>query len=179
MTTRATELHKQADDQIRALDTLISTAEGSALDLPLRNRGKLGEGTVGAVALLIADNYLRIAAAIGALTTSEQARAGHHIPRWAAHRPPGNRPHESHDDPSIVHERYREPVEAATIIERLTDAHDRLQILAELTDRQLDTVPPRGSTRFADGRRTLAQVIEAMLKHQQTQQATCMRLTSR
>jgi hypothetical protein len=38
--------------------------------------------------------------------------------------------------------------------------------LAELTDGQLDQVPPDGSFRFCDGQRTLEQVLASLLKHQ-------------
>jgi hypothetical protein len=38
--------------------------------------------------------------------------------------------------------------------------------MAELTDDQLDSVPPVGSFRFCDGQRTLEQVVASLLKHQ-------------
>jgi len=57
--------------------------------------------------------------------------------------------------------------------ESLPDMRDRLAegkapigLLADLTDEQLDSLPPVGSSRFSDGRRTLDQVIDAVIAHQ-------------
>ena len=67
---------------------------------------------------------------------------------------------------------YMGPVNAGTITGRLAVARVRLQVLAELNDPQLAFVPPAGCMRFADGRRTLEQVIEGMLKHQRRHHET-------
>ena len=50
--------------------------------------------------------------------------------------------------------------------DRLSDAKAPICLLADLTDEQLDSVPPAGSSRFSDGRRSLAQVIDAVIAHQ-------------
>lgn len=49
---------------------------------------------------------------------------------------------------------------------RLTEAKSEIGIIADLTDEQLDSVPPAKSSRFSDGRRTLEQVIEEAIAHQ-------------
>lgn len=172
MTTRATQLHAQADNQILALDTLLTTAEKSAVNLPLDNREKLGDGSLGALALLIAENYLRIAEAVSQATADAGPRAGHRIPRWSRHQAPSHEPRSDQRDHQMPTHAYAGPIEASMIIDRLATARVRLRALAELTDSQLDSIPLAGSTRFADGRRNLSQVIERMLKHQRRQQET-------
>ena len=53
--------------------------------------------------------------------------------------------------------------------ERLSAAQDALTLLAGLTERQLDSVPPAGDMKFCDGQRTLKQVVTNVLNHQQHQ----------
>jgi len=48
-------------------------------------------------------------------------------------------------------------------------ARTELRVLTELSDDRLATVPPAGEMRFADGQRTLAQVVLSLLKHQRHQ----------
>jgi hypothetical protein len=60
-------------------------------------------------------------------------------------------------------------VDPRAVAAKLAIARDELGRIAELTADQLDTVPPAGSFRFCDGRRTLGQVLESLLKHQQRQ----------
>jgi hypothetical protein len=55
------------------------------------------------------------------------------------------------------------------LLERLSTGREALSLLADLTDGQLDTVPPAGSFRFCDGQRTLGEVISGLLKHQRHQ----------
>ena len=55
------------------------------------------------------------------------------------------------------------------LLHELSTAQGALSLLADLTDDQLDDVPPAGSARFSDGQRTLEQVISAMLNHQRHQ----------
>lgn len=49
---------------------------------------------------------------------------------------------------------------------RLSDGKSSISLLAGLTDEQLESVPPAGSGRFADGRRSLERVIDAIIAHQ-------------
>jgi hypothetical protein len=58
--------------------------------------------------------------------------------------------------------------------ERLVEGKARLDLLVNLTDEQLDSVPA-GVNRFADGRRTLEQVIDDVLAHQAAHLATLKR----
>lgn len=52
------------------------------------------------------------------------------------------------------------------LLERLSAGQEALALLAELTDEQLDTVPPAGTFRFCDGHRTIVLVVSGALKHQ-------------
>lgn len=58
------------------------------------------------------------------------------------------------------------------IAQELPAAHQSLAQIATLSDQQLDAVPPDGSFRFCDGRRTLGDVFQALLKHQDRQLQT-------
>ncbi len=55
---------------------------------------------------------------------------------------------------------------SAYVVEQLVASRETLGRIAELTDRQLDQVPPKASFRFCDGQRTLEQVLAGLLKHQ-------------
>jgi hypothetical protein len=57
-------------------------------------------------------------------------------------------------------------IQLSDIRRRLNEARSPIASLAELRDDQLDSVPPAKSSRFSDGRRTLEQVIEAVIAHQ-------------
>jgi hypothetical protein len=52
------------------------------------------------------------------------------------------------------------------VVGQLSASRDTLGQIAELTDTQLDAIPPDGSFRFCDGHRTLEQVLASLLKHQ-------------
>jgi hypothetical protein len=58
------------------------------------------------------------------------------------------------------------------IVQRLTAARRDLTQIGQLTDQQLDSVPPKDSFRFCDGQRTLEQVLAGLLKHQDHQVQT-------
>ena len=51
------------------------------------------------------------------------------------------------------------------VVEQLSASRATLGRIAELTDAQLDAIPPDGSFRFCDGQRTLEQVLASLLKH--------------
>ena len=55
------------------------------------------------------------------------------------------------------------------MVAQLSASRDALGRIAELTDSQLDAIPPKDSFRFCDGQRTLEQVIASLLKHQSHQ----------
>jgi hypothetical protein len=57
-------------------------------------------------------------------------------------------------------------IDVGAVVEQLSASRDTLGQIAELTDTQLDAIPPDGSFRFCDGHRTLEQVLASLLKHQ-------------
>ena len=87
--------------------------------------------------------------------------ASHRVPRFlrsVGHRPP---------DHGAGQDQYTaDTVDVAGMLDQLSATRTTLGRLAELTDRQLDAIPPNGSFRFCDGRRTLEQVLASLLKHQ-------------
>ena len=176
MTERGKRLHATADRQITELADLIQTLDEPAWRLSCAGREKLGDGTVAACAKHTAHNYQRIATFVA--TTDRRSaghatgqRGGHRIPRFlsalghqaAEHSPRGPDGH-GHDGPYTA-----ENASPADLIEQLSAARENLSGIAELTDRQLDTVAPKDSFRFCDGRRTLEQVLTGLLKHQDHQ----------
>jgi hypothetical protein len=176
MTKRGKQLHAIADQQITELADLIRTLDEAALRLPCKGREKLGDGTVGAFVQHTADNYRRIGAFAAA---SDRMSAGHLTGQPGGHRSPrflGGLGHQTarHSQNGPDSHRRDEPYTAentsrSDLIEQLSAARKSLSGIAELTDRQLDTVPPKDSFRFCDGQRTLDQVLTALLKHQDHQ----------
>jgi hypothetical protein len=57
----------------------------------------------------------------------------------------------------------------AGVLDRLCSGREAMRVLAELTDEQLDTVPPASDMKFCDGQRTLEQIVTNLLKHQSHQ----------
>jgi hypothetical protein len=137
MSERGIELLETADGQIRDLIDLFSMSGDSALSLPCPGREKLGDGTVAACAWQTADSYGRIAAFIGG-------------------RGEGRR----HSGYTV------DNVELQDLLDRLAAERSALGLLADLTDEQLDTVPPVSQMKFCDGQRTLEQVATKLLNHQ-------------
>jgi hypothetical protein len=147
MSLRAEQLQETADRQISTLVERLSAAGKPGLVRPCPGREKLGDGTVGAVAAHAADNYHRIARFAGA------------IPDSGAQNHSGQRS-----------EGYRATqVELDALLARLAAARDALVTIAQLSDEQLDSVPPAGAMKFADGERTLEQIVASLLKHQHHQ----------
>ena len=176
MTERGKQLHATADQQITELAGLIQALDEPALRLPCAGREKLGDGTVGASAQHTTRNYQRIATFVAAIDRGSNGhttghRGGHRIPRLRrafAHQAADHRQHRP--DGHAHGEQYRaENTSRAELIEELEDARESLSRIAELTDRQLDAVPPKDSFRFCDGQRTLEQVLTGLLTHQDHQ----------
>ena len=152
MSERGTKLLQIADGQISETIGLLSERGESALLLTNPAREKLGDGTVGGSALHTADGYHRIAGIIRAscpgLDQRDDVQDGH-----------VGRDHGNSD--------YRvEKVDLQELLDRLSAGRSALSLLADLDDTQLDHVPRAGSARFADGRRTLEQLVRAALNHQ-------------
>jgi hypothetical protein len=55
------------------------------------------------------------------------------------------------------------------VVKQLSASRDSLGQIADLTDSQLDAIPPNDSFRFCDGQRTLEQVLANLFKHQDHQ----------
>jgi hypothetical protein len=159
---RATNLHRAANRQIGELLQLLSTRDAHALGLPCPRREKLGDGTIGATAQHVLDVYHRLARFIDA--------------QRAAPRAPPPSPHDAHTHaPSAQGDRAR--LHPEELLQQLSATASALGSLAELTDEQLNTIPPAGSFRFCDGRRTLEQVIASVLNHQDHHIAALMAAT--
>ena len=176
MTERGRGLHATADQQIAGLIDLLSRLDEAVLHLPCSGREKLGDGTVAACARHTADNYRRIAAFVptSSRMSGSQVRtahSGHRIPRLLradGHGPADNgehRPGAGQHDGSYS----ADNIDLNAVVIPLTATRDTLRHRAELTDRELDAIPPRDSFRFCDGQRTLEQVLAGLLKHQRHQ----------
>lgn len=169
MGEHGSQLLETADRQISRLIELVSEADETVLRLPCPGREKLGDGTVGALASHTADSYLRIAAFLQTTNEPSPGRPGNdRLARMLSapnHMPPRHADSGQNDGP---HDRSytADNVGLAGLIERLSTAREALCPLADLTDDQLDRVPPAGSFRFCDGQRTLEQVVSGLLKHQ-------------
>lgn len=144
--------------------------------LPCPSREKLGDGTVAACAKHTTHNYQRIGEFVA--TTDQlspdhvsRRRGGHRIPRFLRTLGHETAAHSRHGPDSQGHgEAYTaDDANRADLVEQLSAARKDLSRLAELTDRQLDDVPPKDSFRFCDGQRTLEQVLTGLLKHQHHQ----------
>jgi hypothetical protein len=173
MTDRAKELHLIADRQIAELLGLISTLDEDSARAPCPGRQKLGDGTVAACVRHTADNYQRIAAFI---TTSDQMSAGHGRSQHGGHRMPGflrslgHGPERHADNGSRTadhDDQYTaDNTDLSRVATQLSTTRERIGQIAELTDSQLDAIPPDGAFRFCDGQRTLDEVLFNLLKHQ-------------
>jgi hypothetical protein len=125
----------------------------------------------------MADNYRRIAAFVSETGRIPAGRApgqnrAHRMPRALrilGHRPPPTE-HGSGGDPGQHDAPYTaDNADLTAVIEQLGTTRDAFAHAAELTDTQRDAIPPAGSFRFADGKRTVEQVLAGLLKHQRDQ----------
>jgi hypothetical protein len=62
-----------------------------------------------------------------------------------------------------------EDVAVSDLLDRLESAKHALAVLARLDDGTLDAVPLAGDMKFADGERTLEQIVTSVLNHQRHQ----------
>jgi hypothetical protein len=169
MSERAKQLFQTADEQISDLIALLGAADEAALHAPCAGREKLGDGTVAAIAMHTADNYHRIAEYLSATTlpSSHTPARRHRIPAFrGTHSPRGARDH-SHSDSAAAYS--SDNIDARDLLERLATARARLTQLAELSDERLAAVPTASDMRFADGQRTLDQIVVSLLTHQRHQ----------
>jgi hypothetical protein len=173
MSKRARQLQTTAAEQIDELVALFSKVDEATLRRPCPGREKLGDGTLAAALQHTAHNYSRIADFVQTIdrmpsTHAPTRFASQRIPRllraWghpgthASHRSA----HGPHEDPYAA-----ENIDAGAVLAQLFASRDTLGQI-ELTDSQLDAIPPKDSFRFCDGQRTLEQVL-AGLRHQRHQ----------
>jgi hypothetical protein len=155
MSDRGLDLQRTADAQIAELIELLSTRGQAMLGLPCPGREKLGDGTVAACASHTADNYHRIASFLEGQSNGRHHRTG----RFLHGR--------GDDEPRSGYT--AEDIDLPALLDRLSAGRAALDALADLTDRQLDTVPPASEMKFCDGQRTLEQVVTNLLNHQSHQ----------
>lgn len=146
MSDRATQLADTADRQITDLANHLSTTNDAVLRNACPGREKLADRTIAAVAQHTADTYHRIAS----FARGDHARE--------------DQPHQRHR-----HGPTENNVDLGALLERLATARHAFDAIGDLTDKELNTVPPAGAARFCDGQRTLEQVLTSMLKHQRHQ----------
>ena len=158
MSERSRQLHASADQQLGRLLALIPKLDESTARRACPGREKLGDGTIGAVALHTVANYERIAAFVndGSGAVAQAGAAGDH----RDHRRGGER----HAAPIAAN-----GFDAHALTETLRNARIGLAEIGGFTDAQLDRVPADGSFRFCNGQRTLEQVLAGLLAHQQHQ----------
>jgi hypothetical protein len=102
-----------------------------------------------------ADNYHRIAAFL-----QDQRGGGHTRIAKLLHR----HGKDKHPD------NYRaDNIHLPALLDRLSAGRAALSVLADLTEAQLDTVPPASEMKFCDGQRTLQQIVTNLLNHQSHQ----------
>lgn len=152
MTHRSTQLLDTANEQIAELHKLLSTHGQETLNQPCPGRENLGNGTIGATVQHLAQAYQLLAQFIQPQPQAPDSR-----------QPAGHRDHQGphrhqHDD---------ERASLRDLLQQLSTAATALGALAELTDQQLDAVPPAGGFRYCDGQRPVEHVITNVLRHQQ------------
>lgn len=130
-----------ADQQIGELIALLASIDDPRrLHAACPGRERLGDGTIAAVCSHVADVYARIAEFIA--TGHSRAPAPHgHSPTLAVDE----------------------------IITRLTAAREALTVMQDLDDVAATAIPDAGAIRFADGTRTLEEVLTGLLRHQRHQ----------
>ena len=175
MTERGQQLHAIADGQIVELIDVVSALDEAALRLPCPGREKLGDGTVAASARHTADNYQRIAAFVQTSDRMSAAHAprqhnGHRIPRLLRALGHGPASHSEHGPASQPEGSYTaDNIQLDAVVQQLSASRATLGRITQLTDSQLNAIPPKDSFRFCDGQRTLEQVLVSLLKHQRHQ----------
>lgn len=138
MSARAEALQLTAADQ---LDELAARAAGDDLSRTRKDGLALGDGTVAVTIEHVADVYVRLAAFV----------AGDKAERTGG----GDRRHE------------HGTADGSALPARIAAAQEAVRAFRALSDEQLDAVPPDGAFRFCDGKRTLEQVLEGVIRHQQ------------
>lgn len=145
MSERGTELMTKARRQLDEMIEFVGALGEADLHKPCRDDDS--RNTVGAVAAHAAEIYQylgRFLAATGYIPGPSVTENSHGHGHVASESPP----------------------HLPELLDRLNGGKTAIGLLAGLTDEQLDSVPPAGSSRFSDGRRSLERVIDAVITHQ-------------
>jgi hypothetical protein len=151
MSARGTDLMNKASGQLAEATGLVDRLTEAELGALCPDESDDGAGhTVGAVAAHLAQGYGRL---------GQFLQVSGYIPHASgtgAHDHAGREQHGA--DPA--------PESVPGLLNRLAAGTASVGLLADLTDQQLDSVPDDRSSRFSDGRRTLAQVLDVAIAHQ-------------
>jgi hypothetical protein len=147
MSERGRRLMTKAEGQLSELIEFFGTLEEADLRKPCveEDAGDSPGDTVAAVAAHTAEGYHHLGWFL---------QAAGYVPGLPA---TGN--HHGHGHGQV-------PETLPEMRDRLIAGNVPIGVLADLADEQLDSVPPAGSSRFSDGRRTLHQVIDSVIAHQ-------------
>lgn len=139
MSERGTDLKRRVDRQMDDIAAAFANLGEADLTKPdLKRKGR----TVADAAAHIAEGY-------------------HFLVRflWSAgYVPGGSAGGHGHERPTAL--------SLPELRQRLDDGRIEISVIADLTDQQLDSVPPPKSSRFSDGRRSLELAIEEVIAHQ-------------
>jgi hypothetical protein len=160
MSERGTRLMAKADRQLSEMIEFFVTLDEADLRKPCPE-DSAGD-TVGAVAAHMAQGYHFL----GRFLQADGYVAG--SPATGNRKGRGHRYRHGHG-------RTFAPAALPDVVDRLTGGKAPIGLLADLTDEQLDSVPPAGSSRFSDGSRTLEQVIDEVIAHQAAHLVTLKR----
>jgi hypothetical protein len=148
---RGTELRTRMSQQLDEITEFVGTLTDADLRKPCPDETGHDAGhTVGAAATHLADGYQRLGQFLlsaGYVPGSPAAGTSH-----------------GHGH-GYGHQHAQAPVGVPDLLDRLVGGKAPIGLLAELTDEQLDSVPA-SANRFADGHRTLEQVINEVIAHQ-------------
>ena len=176
MTERGEELHATADGQIAELIGLMSTLDEATLAPAVprpgearrrdRRRVRAAHGRQ-----LPADRGLRPDQRPNVRRArTDPARRSSHPSVPPRPRPRTRRPRRTRPGAGQHGDQYTaDIIDPNAVVKQLSASRDTLGQIAELTDSQLDAIPPKDSFRFCDGQRTLEQVLASLLKHQSHQ----------
>jgi hypothetical protein len=95
----------------------------------------------------------------------------HCVPRFLRALGHGPSDHAEHNPGAGQHdEQYTaDNIDLTAVVTELSASRGSLGQIAELTDIQLDAIPPKDSSRLCDGQRTLEHVLASLLKQQSHQ----------
>jgi hypothetical protein len=144
MNEQAITLMERVRQQLDEAAAVFAAAHDTDLARPCSDKEGESTGTVAAAAAHLAEGYIRLGRFLhltGYVPAAPTADHGHG--HW--HTPP--------------------PATIADVLALLQRVRQPVALVGELTDDQLHSVPARAN-RFADGQRTLRQVIDEMTAHQ-------------